>query len=325
VWLSLGVDVSTLDISVSIQQHGSWLGQELVALVNDALLEFEEERFAHAALRAGVFLEGWLKLVLRTWGQPEPPRATFGELIGVVRRSEKAPPAILERLQEANGIRNRAAHDRSSIYERVSEGDALVILHVLGLVVTWFAETTPSLRTESTGAVLVPVFLSVGRAHRVDQARFVELVRTVMRDLGVDLMSVVSAYSKDRPFAQVCELMARCRGALVIGLERAHVYAISERDRRVNRDRFIPTAWNQIEGSIAAALSLPILILRDDRLHREGIFEAENHGHRIRDFDLSRECRGLSRELRGLLEEWVDHVLHPPANVRSAAETGTDR
>jgi len=36
---------------------------------------------------------------------------------------------------------------------------------------------------------------------------------------------------------------------------------------------------------MAAALKLPILVLRERRLAREGILEAENHGYRIDDFD----------------------------------------
>jgi hypothetical protein len=116
------------------------------------------------------------------------------------------------------------------------------------------------------------------------------------------------SFDKDKPFDQVRELMAVCRAALVVGLERALVYTVSEREKPVNKDRFIPTAWNQIEGSIASALRLPVLILRDARLHQEGIFEAKNHGHQVHDFDLAAERRGLSPELRRFLAGWVQYV-----------------
>jgi hypothetical protein len=104
----------------------------------------------------------------------------------------------------------------------------------------------------------------------------------------------------------------------VVGLERSHAYAVFERERSeremLYQDQYISTAWNQIEGSIASALGLPILVLRERRVHKDGIFEANNHGHRIVDFDLRVESTGLSDELRSFLTGWVQDVrsISPP-------------
>ena len=56
-----------------------------------------------------------------------------------------------------------------------------------------------------------------------------------------------------------------------------HAYTVFECERsqreKLYQDQYIPTAWNQIEASMAIALQVPILVLREGRLHREGIFE----------------------------------------------------
>ena len=52
------------------------------------------------------------------------------------------------------------------------------------------------------------------------------------------------------------------------------------KDERLHANQIIPTAWNQIEGSMASALGLPVLVLRQ-AVHNEGIFEASHHQHRF--------------------------------------------
>jgi hypothetical protein len=306
---------NALNINTTIFANASWLGKDLVVVANDALSAHAQRGYVHAALRAGVCLEGVLKRMLQEWQKPEPSRATFGQLIGAVRETGRVPAALLDRLQEANAVRIRAAHEKSSPWEEVSEADSLLILHVLAMVVGWFGrEGRPAPGGEAPAGGL-RVFLSVGGAHRLDQAQFLELLRAEMRGLGVELCNIPGGnYSQDKPFDQVRDLIAACRAALVVGLERALVYTVFERHKAVRQDRRVPTAWNQIEGSIASALRKPILILREARLHQEGIFEARNHGHDIRDFDLRREARGLSPELRAFLASWVQHVRSlPPA------------
>jgi hypothetical protein len=111
----------------------------------------------------------------------------------------------------------------SSRLEEVSEADSLLILHVLRLLVKWYAEEgRPAGGNESEG--LLRVFLSVGKPQRLDQLQFLELLRAEMGGLGVDLRNVADDFSKDKPFDQVRELMITCREALVVGLERALVY-----------------------------------------------------------------------------------------------------
>jgi HEPN domain-containing protein len=301
----------TLTIGRHIHECGAWLGPELVDLANEALSAYEEQKYLLAVTKAGSCLEGILKHLIREWKGTDPKEQTLGKLVGEARDTGRAEFELLSRLNEAVLIRNRAPHHQPHPLQSVTDGDALHLLNILDLVVCW-KNGGASVRGE-TPAEGLPIFLSIGSPHRLDQEQFIHRLRAVFRLIGVNLVSLSSSeYSREQPFDQIRILMSKCRGALVVGLERSHAYVVFDREHAESKnpphDRIVPTAWNQIEGSIASALALPVLVLRQSELHREGIFEASNHRHRIRDFNLAAECQGLSPELSEFLKGWVDAV-----------------
>jgi len=304
----------TLLISVRLHQNHDWLGRGLVDLADQALVAHEQSNYIQAVTCAGRFLEGFLKQMLSELGVETDVRITLGPLIGAARKSADVPSELLERLDEANRIRNRI-HEKQSPLDAITEGDSFQIISILDLVITWRGAKICGPRSTSSESDPFRVFLSVGGPHRLDQQQFLQRLRWEMQKLGVELVSLTSdEFSNDRPFDQIREIMLDCKAALVVGLERSHAYAVVERERsdreKVLPDQYIPTAWNQIEGSIASALELPVLVLRDARLHEEGIFEANNHRHLIREFDLIAGSIGLSQELCKFLASWVEHIKY---------------
>lgn len=326
LWTVVGLNMlntlsSTFDIGTVIDGNNRWLGRELADLAHEALSAHEQRKYPMAVNRASVCLEAVLKRMLNDWSQQLDPRATLGQLIGAVRKSGQAAEGVADRLQEANLIRIRSAHDKTgestqaSLLDILTVGDSLQILSILALVVEWYGL---SLRqpTEPV-ANAIPVFLSVGGPHRLDQQQFVQRLRLEMQQMGVEFRSLsTDSYSRSAPFEQIAELLMSCRAALIVGLDRSHAYAVFERERsdrqKVYPDQYTPTPWNQIEGSMASALRLPIVILREHRLHKDGIFEAKSHRHHILDFDLQAESRGLSSELRQFLAGWVLDIRTGP-------------
>ena len=303
----------TLTIGVLIHRNSVWLGAALVDLADEALSAHEDGKYPLAVIKSGAFLEGILVRLLDEWGISTDAQVTLGPLIGALRKSERVPKELLERLNEANTIRNRAAHNKPLRLSQVTEGDSLLIVNILGLVVQWYGEHLQKDLETSPVSDMLPIFLSVGTAHRLDQEQFIQRLRSEMRGIGVELRSLLTGeYSKNKPFQEAFKLIHSCRAALIVGLDRSHAYAVFEREKsdyeKLYQDQYITTAWNQIEGSMASGLGLPLLVLREKRLHKEGVFEAANHGHRIRDFDLRAESRGLSPDLRAFLSGWVEDV-----------------
>ena len=308
----------------------NWLHSEIVKHSDDALARYADARFSDAAISAGKTLECLCKqLVERSganmhnrkpttlsdystplknqgWESALLPRA----LIPMCEDVEQVK-ALLMRLEQAGKIRNKSAHGDSRILETTA-GDALHIIEIVGIFVQWAAQYFADNGDKAKMPIEVKIFLSVGKPHRLDQKQFLEKLRSELMQSGVALVTLdTTEYSAEKPLPQIRELMKTCDGALVIGWERVHAYTLFEREssssQKLHQNIHLATPWNHIEGSIAATLGLPLLILKENRLHSEGIFEASSHDHNIESFDLPTEATALSRGLMKLILGWVNY------------------
>ncbi len=299
-----------LTISMKLHRHIDWLGPNLINIGDDAMSACEEKEYKRSVLQVGVFFEGFLELILNERGVPIPEPKTLGKLIGALRNSGKGCQELEARLSELNSVRLRAAHHKPPPFGLITEGDSRYALDIMEMVVSYYSKEFSNENNDCLDSNSIPVFLSVGGPHRLDQQQFLRHLRAEMRALGVGLITLsTDTYSEDSPFDQIRHLMNNCSGAIIVGLERAHAYTVIEREKseqeKIFSDRYIPTSWNQIEGSIASAITIPLLILRDIRIHNEGIFEANSHRHKIVDIDLNENVKELSESLKKLLASWI--------------------
>lgn len=85
-----------------------------------------------------------------------------------------------------------------------------------------------------------------------------------------------SDYALDLPLREVSRMMKHCSGAIILGFEQ--LYAPTADRRRGTpktnevKDARLPTPWNQLEGGIAYAQGLPMLIFREAGI-TGGLFE----------------------------------------------------
>lgn len=301
-----------LNISMKLHRHLDYLGVNLINIADDALSACEDRDYRRSVLQVGIFLEGLLEFYLESWNHPIPEPKTLGKLIGALRSSGRGEPELEARLSEVNSLRLRAAHNRPAPFGSITEGDARYSLDVLEMIIPYFSKDL----SKDDGDIDfsgISIFLSVGGPHRLDQQQFLRHLRVEMRSLGAKLISLSSdTYSEDSPFDQIQNLISNCRGALIVGLERSHSYTVIERENseleKIFTDRYTPTSWNQIEGSIASALRIPLLILRDIRIHHEGIFEANSHRHKIIDIDLNENVKGICDSLKKLITSWITSI-----------------
>lgn len=307
-----------------------WLEADIVKHADEALARYADARFADAALSAGKALEGLCRQMVKQAGGNPPTRTptTLGDYSAPLKNQgwESAPlprallavcqdadevRALLMRLEQAGKVRNKSAHGDSHILQTTA-GDALQIMEIVGLFVDWAAQNLAGKDTRDRAPLEVKLFLSVGRPHRLDQKQFLEKLRAELKHQGVGLVNLATAeYSTEKPLPQIRELMQTCDGALVIGWERVHGYTLFEREsssqEKLHQNIHIATPWNHIEGSMAATLGLPLFILKENRLHAEGIFEASSHDHKIESFDLPSEATALSGGLMKQILGWVNY------------------
>ncbi|MBC7618378.1 MAG: hypothetical protein H7293_05200 [Candidatus Saccharibacteria bacterium] len=319
-----------------------WLDADIVRYGDEALARYADARYADAAISAGKALESLCRQMIKQAGGTLPTRMpiTLGDYSAPLKNQgwESAPfprallpmcqdagqvRALLMRLEQAGKVRNKSAHGDSCILETTA-GDALHIIEIVGIFVNWASQNLAGKDGLEKLPLTIKIFLSVGRPHRLDQKQFLEKLRSELKQNGVDLINLATAeYSTEKPLPQIRELMTSCDGALVIGWERVHAYTLFEREssslEKLHQNIHIATPWNHIEGSMAATLGLPLFILKENRLHAEGIFEASSHDHKIESFDLPSEATALSPGLMKQILGWVSY--HRKAKTQAVEAT----
>jgi len=84
----------------------------------------------------------------------------------------------------------------------------------------------------------------------------------------------------DTPLSEVFGMIRRCSGAVVLGFRQFHApsgvfKAGTSAVRTEDKDVYMPTPWNQLEGGMIFALNLPTLIFREAGISG-GIFDMGN-------------------------------------------------
>jgi hypothetical protein len=117
-------------------------------------------------------------------------------------------------------------------------------------------------------------------------------------------------YPNEAPIAAVLRVMNECQGAIALGLTQVEVRDGIAR-RWTNREEVwenvvLPTAWNQIEGGIAFALGLPLLIVREPGIGG-GLFDVGSSDRFVHQATLSREWLSTDQFLQPF-RQWAEEV-----------------
>ena len=107
-------------------------------------------------------------------------------------------------------------------------------------------------------------------------------------------------------------------GCVVLAMERFYVksgtYKRESAQEITVENEYYSTAWNQLEGGMAYQLNLPLLILKENNLKVEGIFDGQLHEWMIVRIDPKRPADLKEGAVSHLLKAWVDEVQKFKAN-----------
>lgn len=172
---------------------------------------------------------------------------------------------------------------------------------------------------------MTTVFLSAGASANAEAAAFADAVRTRLRAAGLEPRTVGEDYwDNSRPLHGASKLMALCHGAVILALERYYFESGFENRGEGGRDEvrlgetLMPTVWNQIEGTMAYVRGIPLLVISDQALLRDGLLE-DGYDWYVLKVDCTPECLA-SPEFNGVFESWrrqvekYEHKLDPPAS-----------
>jgi hypothetical protein len=84
--------------------------------------------------------------------------------------------------------------------------------------------------------------------------------------------------------------MKDCQGAVIVGMERTHALIGYDRPgserQQESTHRRLATVWGHLEAGMAYQIGLPLLILREESLHIEGVLDPYVSGLRVFSFRL---------------------------------------
>jgi hypothetical protein len=126
--------------------------------------------------------------------------------------------------------------------------------------------------------MVAKVFLSVGSTANDKQEDFVQAMERFLENHGLTPQTVGRTYfSSKQPLAAIDEVMQECVGTVIIAYERIHMETAVEKRGSPNEKPLdglnLPTAWNQIEATMAYTLGHPLLVLVENGLKSEGLLE----------------------------------------------------
>lgn len=159
----------------------------------------------------------------------------------------------------------------------------------------------------------IPIYMSVGKTHLPSQRRFVEAVKGQLRELGMEPCTLGDTqYSYLSPLEAIRREMSRCHGAVILGLERTHCLIGYDRQGSPHEIEFthrrLPTVWCHLEAGMAYQAGLPLLILRENTLHIEGILDPAISGYFVFSFSLAEMTESIPNDMKELISSWAEAV-----------------
>jgi hypothetical protein len=155
----------------------------------------------------------------------------------------------------------------------------------------------------------IKIFISHPTPHHKKQAKFLELVNEFLSELGLAPMNLgINQWSNKNPMEPIKKMMQQCKGALIIGLGRSHDFIglFKDSDEYIHQHRSSP--WIQIEAGMAYMAGLPMLILKEDIVLKEGILDNISE-YSVSEFNLKKCQNGLSEEIKSLILQWSQSIV----------------
>jgi len=159
------------------------------------------------------------------------------------------------------------------------------------------------------------VFVSIASPTSDEQKRFKLGLLNCLRSQGLSPRTVGdgpedSDHTHERPLDRSVAILKECRGAVIIAYEKDLATDLVRRridgPSQHTENARLTSAWNYAEAAVAYSLCLPLLILCERGVKKEGMIEPGVLGY-VADIDLGQDALGSS-VFQGRLQGWVGAV-----------------
>jgi len=114
------------------------------------------------------------------------------------------------------------------------------------------------------------------------------------------------------PMQPIRTIMSTCQAAIIVGLERHHSYIGYDKETSTDKQELIhkytTSPWVQIEAGMAYQAELPLLILKEKKVFAEGILDPQISDYFVFEFEIEKQSKKLSPELKKIILSWVNHI-----------------
>jgi hypothetical protein len=157
---------------------------------------------------------------------------------------------------------------------------------------------------------MTDIFISHPSPFNVEQQDFLNLLQNYLAQFSLNPVNLgQNNWSYKNPMRPIKNMMKTCKGAVIIGLERQHCFIGYEKEKSDNEIEFIhryqSSPWIHIEAGMAYQKGLPLLILKEKKIHAEGILDPISTDYFVFDFELKNQKKKLSIELRQIIDSWM--------------------
>jgi hypothetical protein len=155
------------------------------------------------------------------------------------------------------------------------------------------------------------VFISAGTAYTDVQRRFLKSFEDLLAINSLTPLKIGHVAPGDSPISVVRRGLRASDGAVIVAFTRFEIekgaeFPKSETKRSVDGTK-LPTMWNQLEGGIAYGLAIPILILVENGLDRQGILAG---GSECSPLEIELSASAFEdRAFRETFESWKERVM----------------
>lgn len=158
------------------------------------------------------------------------------------------------------------------------------------------------------------IFVSKPNGLNETQKRFWKQIEDEIERRNLDVRSIgYSDYSFRTPLEQVREVMQDCEGAIILGFKQKYIQHGRDRDQNPVEDEYLPTPWNNLEAGMAYMSDLPLLVIVESGVSKEGIFDAESSDRYILETNLESDWIDADAFTQPF-SEWREGVLRSKNN-----------
>jgi hypothetical protein len=160
---------------------------------------------------------------------------------------------------------------------------------------------------------MVNIFISHPTPHNESQKKFLFLIETFLKENDLNPTNLgKNNWSSRAPLQPIKEIMANCKAAIIIGLERHHSYIGYDREYSTESKeqihKYSSSPWIQIEAGMAYQAELPLMILKEKKVFAEGILDSNISEYYVFEFEIEKQCKKLSDELKAIIQDWINHI-----------------